>query len=111
MSRRNPMNAGRCERWSPSKQKTCGRSARYVVFETRCLCKSCYAVFQRNKGRIELVYYEAPTVAEKWEFRQRLSRELDGPQVKEQRAALRASLKALVQAELEEAQAQHEQHN
>ena len=94
MSRRHPSTVGRCERWLPIRKKLCGESGKYVVYETHILCKNCYQRFRAGK----LVEFECanPTVTEKWEFHERMRRDLPGLKTSTKMPLIRELVKDLM---------------
>lgn len=64
---------GTCERYFPNTGSVCGKRARYVIYDTRRLCKHCY---QRHcAGHIALFNDgPSPSVQELWRFQQRLAK-------------------------------------
>jgi len=63
---RNP-----CERYFPLRKWTCGKPGRYIIYETRNVCKECY---QAWRAGMQLLFLpgRAPTAAESWAFWERL---------------------------------------
>lgn len=62
---------GRCERWFDSRKQPCNRPARYVVYETRRLCRECLQAFRGGRD-VRFHPGQTMTAAERWAFWERL---------------------------------------
>lgn len=61
---------GKCDRVMHTGRR-CGRRGRYIVFETRRLCRQCYQAHLAGRP-VQFDPGRAPTAAEQWAFWERL---------------------------------------